>query len=133
MKIKMTLYIIYVFCSINVSAQSKKCAIHLNASEFRTVIDSCDNEIIIDVRPTDNFKNKIIPNAIFVPSKSELDSFADTLDRDTPILVYCTVGVRSKNVCELLCKMEFKHVVNLKKGIEDWKKKGFNVVISENE
>jgi rhodanese-related sulfurtransferase len=125
------LYIVLLFFSCVSLAQNKSCGRNLNARDFQVVIDSCSNEIIIDVRPTDIFKNKIIAGAIFVPSKEDLKKFMDTLDRDTPILVYCTIGKRSATVCNLLCEKEFKHVVNLSKGIENWKKRDFEVVNAE--
>lgn len=130
--IRHILYIGLLFFSSTCLAQNKNCAINLNARSFQETIDSCINEIIIDVRPTDLFKNRIIAGAIFVPNKEELNKFMDTLDRETPILVYCTIGIRSATVCELLCKKEFTQVINLNKGIENWKKKGFEVVNLEN-
>lgn len=101
-------------------AQTNSCYINSNTTEFQYYIDSCDNELIIDVRLADEYKTKAIPMAINAPSKSSLMSLIDTLDRDTPILVYCIEGERSVQACEFICKKGFTFVVNLKYGLKEW-------------
>ncbi len=109
-------------------AQENNCFRTVNPDEFEVLIDSCTNEIILDVRPTDLLKNKIIPNAVFVPTIDVLNAFIDTVDRDTPVFVYCTVGMRSTKACSILCEKNFKIIVNLDRGIEGWKKDGHPVI-----
>lgn len=118
----------FLFLAISSNAQNKDCYIDTKPSEFQVCIDSCTNEILIDVRPNEVFKNRKLPNAVLVPTKGELHKIADTVDTDTPILVYCAIGVRSETVCKILCEKEFTTVINLKGGIDKWKKEGFETI-----
>ena len=49
------------------------------------------------------------------------------VDKETTIVVYCSVGYRSEKVGERLKKAGFKKVLNLYGGIFDWVNKGFPV------
>jgi rhodanese-related sulfurtransferase len=111
--------------TFNGFSQENNCYIEVDAIEFQKYIDSCTNELIFDVRPIDAMKSKAIPNAISVPTLDELEKITDTLDRDTPILVYCVIGVRSVKVSKILCDKKFSLVVSLIGGIEKWKRNDF--------
>lgn len=128
MKDKAIMMLLFLGMAIYSVAQDSTCFVDAKCIEFKRYMDSCINELIFDVRPGDLFKNKIIRDAINVSTIDNLHSIADTLDKDTPILVYCTIGVRSVKVCNILCEKGFNLVVNLNGGIEDWKKKDFETV-----
>lgn len=112
--------------------QTKNCMDNLSSEEFKTKIDSFNNEIIIDVRHVDLKRDIIIENALYFPTRNDLIKFVDTLDRDIPILVYCITGDRSIAACNLLCEKGFNHVANLKNGIETWERKGYKVISIKN-
>lgn len=114
-------------------SQTETCMTNISSEEFKVKIDSFENEIIIDVRHADLIKEIIIEKALLLSTRNELNKFADTLDRETPIFVYCAIGERSIAACKLLCEMGFQHVSNLKKGIEEWERMGYKVVNPENE
>ncbi len=113
--------------------QTKSCMANLSSEEFKTQIDSFDNEMIIDVRHIDLKRDIIIENALYIPTRNDLIQFIDTLDRETPIFVYCAIGERSIAACKMLCEMGFQNISNLKKGIEEWEQKGYKVVNLEKE
>ncbi|GIV58098.1 MAG: sulfurtransferase [Rhodothermaceae bacterium] len=48
----------------------------------------------------------------------------DTLDRDTPIVTYCSVGYRSSAMARRLREMGFTHVMNLEGSIFQWANEG---------
>ena len=50
------------------------------------------------------------------------------LDKKKTYLLYCAGGGRSGDCAELMEKQGFSHIVNLEKGIEGWKKAGFETV-----
>lgn len=99
----------------------------VNALDFYTLINTYENEIIIDTRGQGAYKNRHIPGAINITGMKELNLFCDTTDIDTPLLVYCDVGTRSKYVCKQLVKREFNYVYNLKGGIVKWNKDEYPV------
>ena len=114
------LFLSFLLISQYSSAQQNICYINANTTEFQYYIDSCNNELIIDVRLAKEYTTKAIPTAINAPSKNNLLSIIDTLDRDTPILVYCIEGERSVQACDIICKKGFTFVVNLKYGLRKW-------------
>jgi len=42
------------------------------------------------------------------------------IDKDAPIVIYCSVGYRSEKIGEKLQKAGYKNVINLWGGIFDW-------------
>ncbi len=119
------LHIGFIIVSISGFSQSK--IVDVNAIEFQKIIDSCNNEVIIDVQTVEEFKKWALPEAVNAPTKKELYSLTDTLDRDTPILVYCNEGERSLQAGKALLEKNFILVVNLKNGLNHWIQKGFKV------
>ncbi len=125
---KILLHISFVIITINGYSQLKtNKVIDANAIEFQNLIDSCSNEIIIDVQTISEFKANALSGAINAPTKNDLFNITDTLDRDTPVLIYCNEGVRSLQASQLLLKNNFNLVVNLKNGLDDWVEQGFEV------
>ena len=50
------------------------------------------------------------------------------LNKESKIVVYCSIGIRSEDISEHLKKVGFKNVYNLYGGIFEWKNKNFEVV-----
>ncbi len=117
------LFICFVFCFVfSTKSQNKAGFYQASEEEFQIWMDSSTQHLIIDVRDTNEIRTCRIMNAIFLPTKDDLWRATDTIDYDTPLLVYCTYGKRSRIVCQLLIDKGFKKVVNLQKGLNDWQK-----------
>ena len=86
--------------------------------------------LFVDAREKEEFEVSHIPGAIH----SGYDHFnADlfkSVNKDTPIVVYCSVGYRSEKIAEKLKTMGFSNVRNLYGGIFLWKDSGLEVVNS---
>lgn len=52
------------------------------------------------------------------------------LNKSTPIVVYCSVGIRSEQIGEKLKKAGFTNVKNLYGGIFEWKNKDYPIIDS---
>lgn len=77
--------------------------------------------LILDVRRFAEFKENRIPNSINIPVDDlewELESLEE--HKDTPILVYCKVGMRSSIACDMLENEGFTKLYNLRGGILDY-------------
>lgn len=119
--------ILIVFClvgSITYAQQSSD----VDAETFKKLMQD-KKGVLIDLRTPDEIKTKgKIKGAI------ELDFLAKDaedkikkLDKRKTYLVYCAGGGRSGDCKELMVKEGFSNVVNLSKGFDDWKKKGFEI------
>jgi thiosulfate sulfurtransferase len=118
--------IVLLFLLINGTyAYSQKLGAIIQASgeEFVNYISEYGNEVIIDVRDSSDFNNRIIKGSIYAATCEQMVKITDTLDYDTPLLVYCFKGQRSQKACEELISKGFKVVINLKQGLGEWDEK----------
>ncbi|HET9589413.1 MAG TPA: aminotransferase class V-fold PLP-dependent enzyme, partial [Anaerolineales bacterium] len=78
---------------------------------------------ILDVRPPDDRKrHKGLPNSHEV-SPLSVEKYLDQLPRDKEILVYCPGGGLSFMISYYLKSKGFKHVSNLRGGLDAWRKR----------
>jgi rhodanese-related sulfurtransferase len=60
-----------------------------------------------------------------------IETVLDTIkNKETPIVVYCTLGVRSEMIAAKLQKAGYIDVKNLYGGISEWKNKEYKVIDS---
>lgn len=123
---KKILATIALFCSVVSSAQTK--VENVDAATFKKMIDE-KKSVLIDLRTDDELKNKG-----YIKGAMQIDWFGKNseetikkLDKKKTYLVYCAGGGRSGECADLMKANGFSHVVNLEKGFDDWKKKGFEV------
>lgn len=113
------------FC---LQVQSQTTVKNVDASTFKKLVDENKSELI-DLRTTDeiNSKGKIkgAKQIDFLDKNAEAE--IEKLDKKKTYLIYCAGGGRSGDCADLMKKMGFKEVVNLDKGFEDWKRKGFEI------
>lgn len=89
--------------------------------------------VILDTREANEFNVSHITSAknIGFDKFSSEDKLLQNLDRDTQIVVYCSVGIRSERIGEKLIDVGFSNVKNLYGGIFEWKNKGYSVLDSK--
>ena len=90
--------------------------------------------ILLDAREPEEFQVSRLKNATYVGYK---DFSAEEIqqqfpDKDQPIVVYCSLGVRSEKIGEKLQQLGYKNIQNLYGGIFEWKNNNYPVFTSEN-
>ncbi|NLK41169.1 MAG: FAD-dependent oxidoreductase, partial [Planctomycetes bacterium] len=65
------------------------------------VVNPAPNQLLLDVRTTDEFERGTIPGAICIPL-DELRDRLNELPRDKEIMVFCQVGLRGYLACRIL-------------------------------
>lgn len=92
-----------------------------------------DSVLILDARERKEFDVSHIPSAKYVGydhfSSEEITE--EVTEKNTPIVVYCSLGIRSEDVGEELEKAGFTNIKNLYGGIFEWKNKAYPVIDSE--
>ena len=79
-----------------------------------------ENYIILDVRTTEEFAEKHIPNAINIPNEIiGSEELAELPDKNQLILVYCRSGNRSKQASEKLAALGYTNIYEFG-GINNW-------------
>ena len=89
------------------------------------------NAILLDAREEKEFKVSHLKDAIRVGydhfnTKETIAKLPK--DKDTKIVVYCSIGIRSETVAHKLMKEGYTNVYNLYGGIFEWKNANFKVV-----
>lgn len=93
------------------------------------------DKVFLDTRKREEYEVSHLKNAIWVGYKDfQKDSItAKVTDKNTPIVVYCSIGVRSEDIGEKLQKAGFTNVENLYGGIFEWKNQGKPVYKNDSE
>jgi rhodanese-related sulfurtransferase len=82
--------------------------------------------VLLDARTPAEFAVSHLRGARRIdPEAAGLDPIE--LAHDTPLVVYCSVGLRSASVAERLARTGFTHVYNLEGGIFQWANEGREV------
>ena len=84
--------------------------------------------ILLDAREPDEFAVSHLQGATNVGYEDfDLKTLAG-IDKNTPIVIYCSVGYRSEKIGERLQKAGFSNVTNLRGGIFEWANRKFPLV-----
>lgn len=101
--------------------------------EVATAATAAEETVFLDTRETKEYEVSHIKDARFVGYDNfSMDSVED-IPKDTPIIVYCSVGYRSEKISEKLITAGFTNVANLYGGLFEWKNQGYEVVDSTGE
>lgn len=135
MEIKIRFYVVFLVCVIispfsffgEAQAQStayKTLLKGIYEEDFPTVkptqIVSLHNYQVLDTREKEEFEVSHLQGAKWVGYDTfNMENVAE-LDKDQPVLVYCTVGARSQDIGKKLRDAGFKQVYNLYGGIIHW-------------
>lgn len=119
------LLLVFLFTSGTMPAQTSS---DVDAETFKKLM-SDKNSVVIDLRTPAEIKGKgKIKGAMEIDFLAmDAEEKIKKLDKNKTYLVYCAGGGRSGDCKELMVKEGFKNVVNLQKGFDDWKKKGYDV------
>lgn len=85
--------------------------------------------LLLDTREKREFEVSHLKNAVWIGDQEfDMDMVSSLIpDSDTPIVVYCSIGVRSEDVGEKLLNKGYTQVFNLYGGIFKWKNEGYKV------
>lgn len=79
------------------------------------------NLIVLDVRTREEFQHGRIPDAINIDFyKSDFEENVAKLSRDKVYIVYCLTSQRSSEAAQVMRKLGFKKIYNLRGGIMKW-------------
>ena len=92
----------------------------ISMDEAIAMMEEASGYVILDVRTSEEFAEKHIPNAINIPNETiGTAEIPELPDKDQLILVYCRSGNRSKQASQKLADMGYTNVVEFG-GINSW-------------
>ncbi len=127
--------VLYLTCFSTVLAQTKldKTLKKFNNESVPYInvdaLNGMNNALLLDAREKEEYEVSHLQNALWVGAKTfELDSVLPKIEeKNTEIIVYCSIGVRSENIGEKLMEAGYTNVKNLYGGIFEWKNEGHAV------
>ncbi len=103
----------------------------IHQNELKERLDK-EHLVLLDTRTSKEFNVSHLENAGFIDYENFRPEMVEDLDKDEPIVLYCSVGYRSEKIGEKLQELGFKNVYNLYGGIFDWKNNNNDVVNTQN-
>ncbi len=94
----------------------------------RVLADSSEHLLLLDTRRGDEYEISHIPGAVHLDPDTRDFLKLDTLDRQTQIVTYCSVGYRSSEMAMRLEEAGFTNVSNVHGSIFKWANEGRTVV-----
>jgi rhodanese-related sulfurtransferase len=87
------------------------------------------NVVLLDTREPKEYEVSHLKDAIYLGFNNfNIETVTHKIsDKSTPIVVYCSLGIRSELVAHQLIKAGYTNIQNLYGGIFEWKNKGFQV------
>jgi rhodanese-related sulfurtransferase len=83
---------------------------------------------LIDVRSREEYNVSHLPGAVWADSPNQIRALARTVSAARPIVLYCSVGIRSSKAAQQLIDEGFSNVFNLKGSIFKWANEGRQLV-----
>lgn len=124
MRILFLLALIFSSSLTDMGNQDERDAEYLMPVEFDYRYKSEVYALIIDARIARQYRRSRIPGAVGIDRMAKLEVFADTMDMETPLYIYCDGESRSRTVAEYLGDEGFFNLYILKGGIREWKTAG---------
>ena len=124
MRILFLLALIFSSSLTDMGNQDERDAEYLMPVEFDYRYKSEVYALIIDARIARQYRRSRIPGAVGIDRMAKLEVFADTMDMETPLYIYCDGESRSRTVAEYLGDEGFFSLYILKGGIREWKTAG---------
>jgi uncharacterized protein YjbI with pentapeptide repeats/rhodanese-related sulfurtransferase len=102
----------------------------ISSEELKKLVDANADFVLLDVRTPDETRAARIdaPQHLAISRGwLEMKILNHVIDKQTPIVTYCGVGIRSAFAAETLMEMGFSNVRNYEEGLSTWEAKGYPV------
>ena len=97
----------------------------VNVQELKSELNEA---VLLDAREEEEFEVSHIKGAKFVGFNYFSTDSIKNISKETPVVIYCSVGYRSEKISEKLIELGYKNVSNLYGGIFEWVNQGNEVV-----
>ena len=93
----------------------------LAPSDFARKLSEIDNEILIDVRTSDEYSIGHLAGATVLDFRAaDFRQRASRLDHHRPVMIYCAAGGRSSAAVNVLRELGFTDIYELQGGLTSW-------------
>ena len=109
--------------------KAKKEGSEISVEETHQFLRKKESIVLLDIREKEEIALGYIEGATFLPQgllKEKVESLLP--DKNVPVVVYCAGGIRSLAAAKLMKERGYAHVHSMAKGIDGWRKAGYEVV-----
>lgn len=104
------------------SAEAGRVCANLNADEAKAWLREHPETQVVDVRSTGEFEGGALPKAVNISlGDAAFETKVAAFDKETPVLVYCAGGFRSRQAVKRLKELGFKNIQHIHRGYMSWK------------
>ena len=97
------------------------------------LFETKENYLLLDTRELSEFETSHIPGSLHFGFDNPLLNTLENIDKDQPIVMYCSIGYRSEKMAEVLKEKGFTNVKNLYGSIFEWSNRSYPLENSEGE
>ena len=121
------IFSLVLFLQVPAIAQTQDTVKKLSAAEFAEQMKALPQGVVIDARTTKEFEAGHLKDAANynVLAPEEFEQEIATLDKSTPVFVYCQSGKRSTVAANKLHAAGFSKIYELRGGIVEWRESKF--------
>ncbi|HEY3308027.1 MAG TPA: rhodanese-like domain-containing protein [Desulfuromonadaceae bacterium] len=123
---KLLLILLVVMLEVLQGVSSFAATKDISSAEAKSLLDKKKNMYVLDVRTPQEFSQARLAGAVLIPV-NELEHRLGEIPKERAILVYCTVGARSKPAADLLSQRGYKEVYHMSDGLIGWYRNGFSI------
>ncbi len=99
----------------------------MTVPDFQKRLVQGESMVLLDVRSSEEFAVSQLKGGVSVPTEKAVSKQVETLQKDTLIVVYCSVGLRSAATAQALQKRGYRNVFNLEGSLFEWANIGLPV------
>lgn len=96
----------------------------VDAISISELSESYTDYLVLDTRELEEYLVSHLPSAVHFGYDDVLWNKLDTVSKEQPIVVYCSIGYRSEKIGEKLKKKGFQNIKNLYGSIFEWANQG---------
>ena len=98
----------------------------INSSDLKNRLESGEDIEVLDIRSEAEVAQGILPSAQHLPMHLIPLKIQD-IPRNKDVVLYCRSGARSYHACAYLAQQGVDNVLNLRGGIIDWARSGYEI------
>ena len=98
----------------------------IDSSELKNRLDAGEDIVLLDIRSEAELRQGILPDSEHLPMHLIPLKIQD-LPKDKDVVLYCRSGARSYHACAFLAQQGVDNVINLRGGILDWARRGYEI------
>lgn len=98
----------------------------IDAAELKARMDAGESLELLDIRSDAEVAQGVLPAAEHLPMHLIPLRMHD-FPKDRDVVLYCRSGARSYHACAYLMQQGIRNVINLRGGIIDWARHGYDI------